>query len=331
MGADAEAAAVPGPGVPGHGAVSGEERIARAALTYVIAPGDPMIGMAARSLGAVRALEVIRSGSLTRITGLTASRGQRLVLERLRNRAGKLLPPREEIERTLDEGTRLRLVCPGDAEWPDGLDQLGDAAPVALWVTGAADVGLSCQGSVAVTGSRAATAYGSYLGAELGSCLGGLGHAVISGGAFGIDAAAHRGALAADGVTIVVTAGGPDVSYPAAHAELFSTIAANGALVSEAPPGTLPARLRFQARHRVIAALAAGTVIVEAGLRSGALAVATCARDLGRPVMAVPGPVTSDLSAGCNELIRSGHATLVASGSNVTSTLMAAPAPGTAQ
>lgn len=323
--------ALPGPGFPGRGAVAVDERIARAALTYLIEPGDQIVGAVARSGSAVRALEVIRSGSLTGLTCLTGSSDQHQALARLQRRAERLLPPREEILRALDERSRLRLVCPGDAEWPDGLDQLGDAAPVALWVTGAADVGSSCRRSVAVTGSRAATAYGAYLGAELGSCLGGLGHAVISGGAFGVDASAHRGALAADGVTIVVAAGGPDVPYPAAHAELFRSIAASGALVSEAPPGTSPGRLRFQARHRVIAALAAGTVIVEAGSRSGALAVAGCARALGRPVMAVPGPVTSDLSAGCNELIRSGHAILVTSGSDAAGTLTAAAGPGTAQ
>lgn len=331
MGADARTAGLPSGDFPVRGAVTLDERIARAALTYVIEPGNRLIGAVARSAGAVSALEVIRSGSLTGVVCLTGSPDQYRVLARLQSRAEKLLPTREAILRTLDEGSRLRLVCPGDAEWPDGLDQLGDAAPVALWVTGAADIRSSCQGSVAVTGSRAATAYGAYLGAEFGSCLSGLGHAVVSGGAFGVDASAHRGALAADGVTIIVAAGGPDVPYPPAHAELFSAIAASGALVSEAPPGVLPGRLRFQARHRITAALAAGTVIVEAGHRSGAIAVATCARDLGRPVMAVPGPVTSDLSAGCNELIRSGHATLVTSASDVACTLAAGAGPGTAE
>jgi DNA processing protein len=114
------------------------------------------------------------------------------------------------------------------------------------------------------------------------------------------------------------------VPYPAAHADLLDAIAAQGAVVSEAPPGVLVSRLRFQARNRIIAGLATGTVIVEAGMRSGALTVARHARELGRPVMAVPGPVTSDLSAGCNDLIRCGHAVLVTSASEVIDTLTAA-------
>jgi DNA processing protein len=222
---------------------------------------------------------------------------------------------------------RFRLVCPSSAEWPAGLDGLGDAAPIALWVTGQADLRFSCLRSVAVTGSRAATAYGSYLASELGASLGAQGQAVVSGGSFGIDASAHRGALGADGVTIAVTAGGIDVPYPAVHADLFGAIAAQGAIVSEAPPGTMPGRLRFQARNRVIAALATGTVVVEAGTRGGAMTAARQARDLGRPVMAVPGPVTSDLSAGCNYLIRCGHAVLVASARDVMDTLTMAGRP----
>ena len=150
---------------------------------------------------------------------------------------------------------------------------------------------------------------------------------VTSGGSFGVDTAAHRGALGADGVTVAVLPCGLDVPYPAAHAELFAAIAAQGVLVSEAPPGTMPGRLRFHARNRVIAALAAGTVIIEAGSRSGAMTVARHARDLRRPVMAVPGPVTSDLSAGCNNLIRSGRAVLVSTANDVIETLSATSQP----
>ena len=194
-------------------------------------------------------------------------------------------------------------------------------------MTGHSDVRFSCLRSVAVTGSRAATAYGSYLASEFGASLGARGLTVISGGSFGVDASAHRGALGADGTTIAVTAGGIDVPYPAAHADLFGAIAAQGAIVSEAPPGTMPGRLRFQARNRVIAALATGTVIVETGTHGGAMTAARHARDLGRPVMAVPGPVTSDLSARCNDLIRCGHAVLVTSASDVMDTLTAANCP----
>jgi DNA processing protein len=289
-------------------AVTDDERIARATLTYIAEPGDPLTGALARARGAVRALEAIRSGTLTGIPYLIETPDRRRALERLRRRLGQA-PPSDVIGHWLE--AELRLVCPGDAEWPGGLDGLGDAAPVALWVSGQADLRSACPRSVAVTGSRAATAYGSYLAAEVSASLGAREWSVISGGSFGVDAAAHRGALGADAITIAVTAGGPDRPYPAAHAGLFDAIAAQGAVLSEAPPGVPANRLRFQARSRIIAALATGTVIVEAGSRSGAITVARHARDLGGPVMAFPGPVTSDLSAGCHQLIRDGQAVLV--------------------
>jgi DNA processing protein len=144
------------------------------------------------------------------------------------------------------------------------------------------------------------------------------GWAVVSGGAFGVDAAAHRAALGADGVTVAVLACGVDVPYPSAHAELFDAIAAQGVLVSEWPPGRHVSRLRFLVRNRVIAALATGTLVVEAGQRSGALNTARHARDLRRRLMAVPGPVTSDLSAGCHHIIREWQGVLVTSAAEVT-------------
>jgi len=127
---------------------------------------------------------------------------------------------------------------------------------------------------------------------------------IISGGAFGIDACAHAGALAADGLTIAVLASGLRYAYPLGHHDLFAAIAAQGVLVSECPPDRAPSRPGFLIRNRIIAALSRGTVVVEAALRSGALNSAKHARELRRPVMAVPGPVTSEYSAGCHELIR---------------------------
>jgi DNA processing protein len=140
---------------------------------------------------------------------------------------------------------------------------------------------------------------------------------VVSGGAFGVDAAAHRGALGAGGVTVAVLACGVDVPYPTAHAELFDAITAEGVLASEWPPGQHVSRLRFLVRNRVIAALATGTLVVEAAQRSGALNTARHARDLHRRLMAVPGPVTSDLSAGCHQVIREWQGTLVTSAAEV--------------
>lgn len=308
----------PGLGTTAQPVVTDEERVARAVLTYITQPGDLLAGAMARALGAVRALEAVRSASLAGFGDLPGFPDPARALARLRERLGAV-PPRKEIRRQL--GGRFRLVCPGDPEWPGGLDALGDAAPAALWVTGAADLGSACRRSVTVTGARAATAYGAYLAAEFSASLAGRGVTVIAGGSFGIDAAAHRGALSAGGTTIAVAAGGPDIPYPAAHEGLFGEIAGHGVIVSEAPPGTHVNRLRFLVRNRVMAALAAATLIVEAGTRSGALTAARHARDLGRPVAAVPGPVTSELSAGCNGLIRAGHAVLVTSASDVADTL----------
>jgi DNA processing protein len=304
--------------------ITDDERIARAELSWLAGPGDRLLGALVRATGAAAAMALIRAGQLPRDAGLPVTSDARRAMNRW-HAALRKVPPRGEVLRALDG--RFRLVCPGDAEWPAGLEGLGDAAPVALWVTGDSDLRFSCLRSVAVTGSRAATAYGSYLASELGASLGARGLTVISGGSFGVEAAAHRGALGAGAVTIAVAAGGIDVPYPAAHDGLFGAIVAQGALVSEAPPGTMPGRLRFQARCRIIAALATGTVIVEASTRGGAMTAARHARDLGRPVMAVPGPVTSDLSAGCNDLIRSGHAVLVTSASDVIDTLTATGRP----
>jgi DNA processing protein len=198
----------------------------------------------------------------------------------------------------------LRLICPTDPEWPTQLAALGDAAPVALWLRGAADLRFACLRSVSIVGSRAATGYGSHVAMEMAAALAERGWAIVSGGAFGIDSAAHRGALAADGVTVAILASGLSYGYPKGHFELFEAIAAQGTLVSELPPDRRPTRPGFLVRNRVIAALSRGTVVVEAALRSGALSTAVRARDLCRPLMAVPGPVTSVMSAGCHEMIR---------------------------
>ena len=211
-----------------------EERIARAELTWIAEPRDRLLRELVRAPGAVKAMALIRAGRLPHDAELTANPGWQQAMARW-HAALERVPPRGEVERTLVG--RFRLVYPGCAEWPGGLDRLGDAAPVALWVTGVADLGFSCRRSAAVTGARAATAYGAYLGSEFGGSLADRGWTVVSGASFGIDASAHRGALGAGGVTIAVAAGGLDEPYPAAHIDLFGAIAAQGALVSEAPPG----------------------------------------------------------------------------------------------
>jgi DNA processing protein len=157
---------------------------------------------------------------------------------------------------------------------------------------------------VAVVGSRAATAYGEHIASEFSYGLAQREVVVVSGGAYGIDAAAHRGTLAAGGSSVLVSAGGLDRPYPSGHRHLYDRTAEQGVLVSERPPGSAPHRQRFLSRNRLIAALGAATLVVEAAHRSGALNSAGYARDLGRPVLAVPGPVTSAMSSGCHRLIQ---------------------------
>jgi DNA processing protein len=128
--------------------------------------------------------------------------------------------------------------------------------------------------------------------------------AVVSGGAYGIDAAAHRGVLAADGVSVLVSAGGLDRPYPSGNHRLYDRTAESGLLISERPPGNAPHRQRFLSRNRLIAAFGSATLLVEAAARSGALNTAGHARDLGRPVLAVPGPITSAMSVGCHNQLK---------------------------
>ncbi len=210
-----------------------------------------------------------------------------------------------------------RLVCPGDAEWPEALDDLGYRRPVALWVRGALSLREVTDRAVAVVGSRAASPYGSQVAAELAADLGHQGWSTVSGGAYGIDAAVHRGSLAAGTPTVAVLACGADVHYPSGNRRLFEDIAESGLLVSEWAPGSSPTRLRFLWRNRVIAALGRGTVVVEMGHRSGAQRTCTEAARLGRPVMAVPGPITSAVSAGCHALLRTREAECATSAADV--------------
>ncbi|ANS80679.1 Rossmann fold nucleotide-binding protein Smf involved in DNA uptake [Serinicoccus hydrothermalis] len=208
-----------------------------------------------------------------------------------------------------------RVLVPQDPEWPACLDDL-EHPPWCLWVAGPGRLDEVVRRSVAVVGARASTAYGDHVTAGLCVDLVGRGFTIVSGAAFGIDAAAHRAALASDGCTVAVLAGGVDVAYPRANAELIDRIRRTGLVVSETPPGGAPARMRFLARNRIIAGLAQGTVVVEAGLRSGARSTLKHARELGRHVMAVPGSVDSLMSQGAHAEIRMG-AELVTDGAEV--------------
>ncbi|WP_328536414.1 DNA-processing protein DprA [Streptomyces sp. NBC_00344] len=286
------------------------ERTARAALTRVIEPGDEHGGRWLREFGAVELWRRLRSAAAGPEALSGASR-QRIGGYRLR--AATADPDRDL---TAAEGAGGRFICPGDEEWPSQLDDLGDAGPLGLWVRGPSHLRIWALRSVAVVGARACTAYGAHMAASLSSGLAERGWVVVSGAAFGIDGAAHRGALAAGGATIAVLACGVDTVYPRGHTELIGRIAEQGLLVSELPPGDHPTRSRFILRNRVIAALTRGTVVVEAEYRSGSLATARHALKLGRFTMGVPGPVTSGLSAGVHELLR-GEGVLVTDAAEV--------------
>lgn len=230
----------------------------------------------------------------------------------------------EAVASTVDGGEQIlaslppdaRFVIPGDLEWPQQLNDL-TAPPLGLYVRGEADLRILALCSVAIVGSRAASAYGVRVAAELAADLSERGWSVISGAAFGIDGAAHRGALAVGGVTAAVLANGVDEAYPRAHTDLIRRISESGVLVSEVPPGSHPTRARFLTRNRVIAALTRGTVVVEAAERSGSLRTAAQAEELIRVVMAVPGPVDSPSSAGAHRWIADRRAELVTSASDV--------------
>ncbi len=284
-----------------------ELRRARAYLNRVAEPPAPALSELITEVGPVRAARLVAAGRVPdRVAGEVGAR-------RSEDRA----------EADLCEIAALggRLVVPEDAEWP------GEAfrcfvtptatiderwrTPVALWARGRSRLDELAQRAVAVVGARAATGYGEHVAAEFGYELADDDFVVVSGAAFGIDGAAHRGALAAEGRTVAVQACGLDRAYPAGHQSLLDRIAQHGAVITEYPPGVRPARHRFLVRNRLIAALAVGTVVVEAGVRSGARRTAAAAAALGRVVMAVPGPITSALSVGCHLLVREEQAVLV--------------------
>lgn len=217
-----------------------------------------------------------------------------------------------DLETMVDNHLRLgrTFLTPAQEDWPENLTHLEETEPFALWIRGNAQVVANSNGSVAIVGARASSHQGDLIAAEMASKLCQAGRTIVSGGAFGIDAAAARGALAAGGKTIAVMAGGVDSLYPTSHVDLLQTITENGAVISEQPPGARPARWRFLDRNRIIAALTDATVVVQAAYRSGALSTANHATELGREVGAVPGPIDSPMSQGCHRLIRQG-ATLV--------------------
>ena len=273
------------------------ERDALIALAHCVEPGDAAAGRLLAKRGAAALVDLVVDGH----TGLR--NGDAL--------AARLAGFDVETAGERAERCGARIITRVDREWPTQIDALAEQTPFALWVTGAADLRLLALRSLAVVGARACTAYGEDIARSWSADLASEQWCVLSGAAYGIDAAAHRGALAADGTTIAILAGGVDVPYPRAHTALLARIADQGLVISETPPGESVRRQRFLSRNRIIAALGRATLVVEAAVRSGTASTAHAAAAMNRPVLAVPGPVTSAASAGCHRMISDGEAILV--------------------
>jgi DNA processing protein len=284
------------------------DRFARAAWSTIAEPGDGDAGRLVGGLGPAAALEALRSRvDPARLTEQLAAAEDAHPVD-LRDGLARWTPRLDAraVLRALQQAARFgaRLLIPGDETWPTGLDDLGPHAPFALWVRGDPLPLGGLERSIAIVGARAATGYGEHVTVEAASGLADRGFCIVSGAAYGIDGAAHRAVLASGGITIAFLAGGVDRFYPAGHETLLTRLVERGAVVSEVPCGTAPTKWRFLQRNRLIAAASAATVVIEAGWRSGSLNTAGHAAALGRPLGAVPGPVTSPASAGCHRLIR---------------------------
>ncbi|QBE50138.1 DNA-protecting protein DprA [Leucobacter triazinivorans] len=295
--------------------------LARIVWARLVEPGDAIAGGLVGALGPVRALDLVASNTpIGRVRDLVhaasgaepdpAELARAFARWRLRlDRSATIA----DLERGLE--AQMRIITPESEHWPSALADLGDHAPLALWVRG--DHTLLARFSLAVVGARACTGYGSHITAELTESVCETGTTIISGAAYGVDAVAHRTALALGAPTVAVLAGGADRPYPSSHGPLLERISESGAVCSEMVPGSAPTRWRFLQRNRSIAALARATLVTEAGVRSGSLNTAGHAAELGRALGAVPGPVTSAASAGCHRLLREYGATLVTNGAEV--------------
>lgn len=289
------------------------EAVARITWSVLAEPGDGVAGTLIRELGATEALRVVFGGGRRLVAPGTLGGP---VAEGIARWSARADPQRVRRAVTDARDVGARLVVPEDPEWPLAVNDLGAHAPVVLWVRGDPSL-LVRDPRVAIVGARAASAYGESVAAELAGDLATGGAVVVSGGAYGIDGAAHRAALAVGGATVAFLAGGVDRAYPQGHQQLLRRIVDTGAVVSEVPCGVAPTKWRFLSRNRLIAAAGQATVVVEAGWRSGSLNTAGHAASLGRPLGAVPGPVTSASSAGCHRLLREYDARCVTSAGEV--------------
>lgn len=274
-----------------------DERTIRAALTMLGDAGNERIGADIAEHGLNAACDKWMSGAGPK---------------NFPDRFAKVLT---KVEVQFAELTRMggRFLVPCDIEWPEQLDDLEYGAPLGLWVRGNGNLRELSHRMLAIVGARAATSYGERIASELAAQAAGSQIVTISGAAYGIDAAAHRGSLAGGGATVAVLACGIDVAYPAAHAGLLDRIALDGLVISEAALTASPHKRHFLVRNRLIAALSSSTIVVEAALRSGSLSTGNWAAAIGRDVWGVPGPITSATSAGVHVAIKDGVMQLMSS------------------
>mgnify|MGYP001546056826 CR=1 FL=1 len=283
--------------------LAADERTARVILAIAAEPGDAVRGRMIRDIGASETVARVLASEVP--VGPDADTWQRNLAPRI---------TAAQTRQVLADTQRhdMQVLIPGDPDWPAGLEMLGDRAPVALWAKGDSRLlRAPVWDRLTVTGARASTGYGEHVATDLVQAATADSRQVLSGGAYGIDGAAHRAALTSGGSTVAVLAGGLDRLYPAGHTDLLTRVGRDGLLLSELPPGATPTKWRFLQRGRLLAALSGTTLVIEAGYRSGTLHTAARAIELARPVGAVPGPIISAASAGCHRLLRDGLASVI--------------------
>ena len=294
------------------------DAFARAAWSTIIEPGDRLAGVIIDQLGAELALRHVIQRTLplelSHVVSGQNSDDLAAALERWvprLNAADALLA----LQRAAAVGAFL--LVPQMPRWPRGLRDIGPHQPVVLWGRGQRDALDGFERSIAIVGARASTGYGEHVTMELTAGLVDRKVSIVSGAAYGIDGMAHRSALATEGTTMAFMAGGVDRFYPSGHDALLGRIIESGVVLAETPCGFAPTKWRFLQRNRLIAAASQATVVVEAGWRSGSLNTANHAASMGRPLGAVPGPITSASSAGCHRLLREYDAVCVTTAGEV--------------
>jgi len=272
------------------------EQLARACLFSIVEGGHTFWCAEISTHGALAVYNKLLNG------GYDPIKYEKLITNLRETNGDKILT---EIDRHY-----ARLITPDDEDWPEQLNDLA-APPIGLILKG--NINALHQPSLAIVGTRNPTSYGARIAGEFAAGNADREWAIVSGGAYGIDSYAHKGALIAEGVTVAVVASGIDINYPAGNTRLFAEICESGAMVTEFMPGHRALPNRFLTRNRLIAALSKATLVVEAAFRSGSLRTARDAAEIFRPVMAIPGPITSPTSEGCHRLIGERAAEIVTS------------------